>query len=270
MSSDKDKIYELKKYFFDNAFKYKVSHLPSALSALDILYVLYNKIVNITKENASDVNRDRVIISKEHCRWAQVCVLVDCGLLDEKYIPSFKKDGGALGHDMYNLVSDEHIDAVDVATGSLGHGPGVGAGLAWNSKHNVYVIVGDGELQEGSVWEAIMFAGHHNLRNLTIILDRNQLQIDDYTKNIINSSDNAKARFESFGFKVIECDGHDTEQLEKAFKQQLDCPKCIIANTIKGKEIDFIREEVGAARFHWSILRPQDYERLKKEFYNEQ
>lgn len=267
--SDTERIKKIKKLFFTAAYKNHIGHLPSALSSLEILYVLYNKIANITKNNVADRNRDRVIISKEHARFAQVCVLNEIGLVDSDVVDSYLQDGAVAGHDMYNVVGSPKIAAIDIASGSLGHGLGVGIGLAVANPNNIYVIVGDGELQEGSCWEAIMFIGHNKLKNITLIIDRNNQQIDNLTKNIINSSKFAPDAIKAFGFDVIECDGHNVDELTNALKLQTEKPKCIIANTIKGKEIHNYVEKYGYAVYHWFGLNKEEYYSAIKEVENE-
>ena len=264
--SDTERVKELKRFFLKNACKNGVGHLVSSLSALEILFVLYNKVANITKENARAPLRDRIVISKEHCRYAQACVLYEKGLISKSVMTSYMKNGGFMGHDMYNIVGPEKIAAVDIASGSLGHGLGVGAGLALADKdHNIYVVVGDAELQEGSCWEAIMFIGHNCLKNVVMIVDRNQMQIDDYTKNIIRTSDFCPQALEAFDWDVIECDGHDVESLEKALRKPTNKPKCVVGNTIKGKELYFLRDKYGMAPSHWMGIDDTELEKALQE-----
>ena len=259
-------IRDTKKKFFKFLYNNKIGHIPSALSAFEILYVLYNKIANITAQNFENISRDRVIISKEHCRAAQCFILKECNLLSEETLNTYFKDGGFLGHDMYNIVGDKSISAVDYASGSLGHGLSVACGYAWDRKNKIYVIVGDGELQEGTCWEAIMFAGHNKLSNLTVIVDKNFQQISDYTTKTIDTSTNIGRQFEEFGFFVTECNGHDIEDLEHHFK--LDSqgkPKCIVANTVKGKEILFTMDYKGFDVFHWDTISKEELEKALQE-----
>lgn len=263
-----ERIKNIKRLIINTACKLKQGHIPSSFSSIEILYTLYNCVANITKENAANLKRDRVIISKEHCRLAQLCILTENGLLKSEYLDTYIQDGGILGHDIYNIVSKHKLEAIDVSSGSLGHGASVGIGLAWNNSNNIYVIVGDGELQEGSCWEAILFAGHHRLKNFTLIIDRNYMQIDNYTNNILDSSSNVANRIKSFGFDVFECNGHNISDLEKYLKIKTNKAKCIIANTIKGKELEFVRERIGCALFHWNLLSNDDAEKIIKEIDN--
>ncbi len=230
-------------------------HLSSSLGCVEILYALYTTI-NITKENKTDLeNRDMVVLSKEHCRVGQVCTLAHLGLIDKKLLDTYLHDGGTLGHDIYNFVADETAAAIDYGSGSLGHGVGVGIGLAMaNPKRNVYVIVGDGELQEGALWEGFLFIIQHNIKNITIICDRNYMQIDNYTKNIVDTSSNMENIMNSVGFDVLKCDGHDVKAIQKALKAKCKKPKFIIADTVKGKGMEFLLGELGFAKFHHSVL----------------
>ncbi len=175
--SDIQLLKDVKKDIIRINNKAGVGHCPSSFSSLEIMYVLYSKIANITKQNANDLQRDRVIISKEHCYAGRVCLLAKLGLIPSSYLDTYIEKDGKLAHDIYGLVGDKEIACLDVSSGSLGHGLGVGAGLAVGSpKNNIYVIVGDGELQEGSCWEALNFIGYHKIKNLTVIVDKNNMQ----------------------------------------------------------------------------------------------
>lgn len=265
-TNDAKRIKEIKSIFLENAYKKYLGHLPSALSCLEILYVLYNKCANIDKYNYKSINRDKIIISKEHSRFAQICVLYEKGLIPFEVIENYMNDGGLAGHDMFNFVGSDKIAAIDIASGSLGLGLSVGVGLALaNRKDNIYVIVGDGELQEGSCWEALMFIGQNKLKNIIVIIDCNREQIDDCTENIINTTKFAPEAIKQFGFEVIECDGHNITNLEKVINKEVtNLPKCIVANTIKGKEIRFMQKSLGCAYFHWQYMQKEDYERAIK------
>lgn len=244
------KIENIKKSILTIAKNSHVGHIPSSFSSVEILYVLYAKIANITKDNAADLERNRVILSKEHARLGQVAVLSELDLLDKNLALLFMADNDApLGHDMYNYVY-QGIDAVDIGCGSLGHGLPFAVGLAWDSDAQIYVLVGDGELQEGTNWESIMFAGFNKMNNLTLIIDRNNQQIDNFTQNIVDSSTHVIEQISSFGFEVFEVDGHDIDALEKVLKIETSGAKCIVANTIKGKECFFAIEEMGFGCYH--------------------
>lgn len=245
-------------------------HLTSSLGVVELLYSLYTTI-NFNQKNFKNINdRDMVIISKEHCRLAQICTLSYLGYVDEKLLDGYMREDGKVGHDMYNIVGGEEIAAVDYASGSLGHGLNVGAGLAMaKPEHNIYVVCGDGEFQEGSMWEALLFIKQHNLKNLTVIIDRNYLQIDNYTKNILDTSSNIEKMVQDFGFNVLKCNGHNIDEIKKCLKEQTNEPKCIIADTIKGKGMEFMLEELGFAMFHHSMLSEKDIKRVYEAIVNE-
>lgn len=214
----KSKIKDLKRQIANIARKHKIGHVPSCYSCLNILYILYSKIVNIKQDNIKSIDRDKVILSKEHCKLGLLCVLEEFGLIPTGAAEEWFYDGSSVGHDIFNEVADERYAAVDASYGSLGQGLGLGAGMALADKNNkVYVIIGDGELQEGSCWEAFMFIGHNNLKNVIPIIDRNWIQGGDYTKNIIDSSSNCIAQIASFGLDVIEVDGHNNDAIEKHY-----------------------------------------------------
>lgn len=244
-------------------------HITSSLSAVEILYATY-KHSNIRAKNLSDINRDKIIISKEHCRLAQVCVLAEMELLDKELLKNFCADNGLLGHDIYNIVGSPEIAAVDVASGSLGHGAGVGAGLALgNRDRKVYCICGDGELQEGSLWEAFLFIIQHNLINFTLIIDRNFMQIDNYTQNIIDTSTNLEIKMNAFGFETYICNGHDVEELTTLLEIRPNKPKCIIANTVKGYGLEYLLNDRSFAMFHHSGLTKEEFKKALETIKNE-
>lgn len=219
----------------------------------------------ITKDNASDLIRDRVILSKEHGRLGQVCLLEVLGLLPEGISKEWQQNDGRVGHDMFNGVLPE-LAPVDVSSSSLGMGIGIGIGYAIAAPNNqIYVVVGDGELQEGSCWEGIMYISQHKMKNITLIVDRNYIQICDYTKNIIDTSEALSRKLEGFDFDIVECDGHDVDDIERAVKTQTENHKCIIANTIKAKEVMFLREEKGIDYIHGWVYNPEEYKKILEE-----
>ena len=263
-----NEIKKIKKLMLDTVKTSNAGHITSSFSCVEILYSIY-KYANINKNNIADFLRDRVIISKEHCRLAQVCVLGYLGLLNKEDLKNYCLEGENLGHDIYNIVNPK-FSAVDIASGSLGHGLSLGVGFAYaNKKDNVYVIVGDGELQEGSIYEAMLFIGHYKLTNIITIIDNNGMQIDNYTKNILDTNLNLKDRLTSLGFSVIVCDGHDVEALTKALKQHSSKPKCIIANTIKGKGIEFLFKDFSFAKYHHSGLTENEFVQAYEAINNE-
>ncbi len=231
----------------------KVSHIGAAMSVVDILYVLYFKIAHVNLTNIQDPNRDVVILSKGHASAALYAVLYHKGYIDKSFIDRYSQDAGSLPCH----IDKEKSPFFEVSTGSLGHGPslGVGFALAKNMDHHtgrVFVICGDGECNEGSVWEALMFASSHKLTNFVFIVDVNQLQGFGFTRTIINQ-DTLAERIHSFGFDTIEIDGHDLEQIEKTLRYRSDKPVAIIAHTIKGKGVSFME-----GKLEWHYKSPNE------------
>lgn len=232
-----------------------VSHSGSALSIVDILSFLYFKGLNIDPMNPSDSNRDIFILSKGHASSALYSTLAIKGFFDKKLLDKFYVDNGVLpGH-----LDKDSVPGVEVSAGSLGHGLSIGLGMAIAKKvdkldSKVVVLCGDGELNEGSVWEAIMFAPNKNLDNLTLIVDYNKYQGYGSTNEVINMEPLNK-RFESFGWEVCEIDGHDFSKIEESFYLKTTKPKVIIAHTIKGKGVSYMENQ-----FIWHYKSPNDEE----------
>jgi transketolase len=223
------------------------SHIGSILSVADIIAVLYNDIANVDTENPKMLDRDRVILSKGHAGAAIYAALAEKGFFNVEELKTHYADGSRLsGH-----VSHKGIPGVEFSTGSLGHGLSVAAGMAYGAKkdskqHNVFVICGDGECDEGSVWEAALVANHYKLNNLIAIIDHNKMQSLDFCENTIALSPFAD-KWKAFGWNVIDIDGHDHDALRVAFnkvKESVDKPTVIIANTTKGKGISFMENDI--------------------------
>ena len=231
------------------------SHTGSALSIVDILTVLYFKVLNIDPNNVEDMKRDRFILSKGHSSAALYATLAERGFFDRKYLDKYYCDGGILpGH-----VDMTTIPGLEASAGSLGHGLSIGTGIALamrkdKMENHIYVLIGDGELNEGSVWEAIMFIPHIGLRNLTLIVDYNKLQGYGRSDNVLKLTP-FREKFMSFGWSVLEVDGHDFLALEKAMFQKTEYPKVIIADTVKGKGVGFMEDN-----FLWHYKSPDDEE----------
>ncbi len=260
-AEEKRIINNTKKLIAKTAMDCKTGHIPSSYSCLEILYTLYNReIANINKNNANDLIRDRIILSKEHARLGHVCLLAELGLIPKNIIPTWQQNDGEIGHDLFGSKKNPKLAIIDPSSSSLGHGLGLGIGFAIAAKsNNIFVIVGDGELQEGSLWEAIMYIGHHQIKNITLIVDRNYVQIECKTKDMIDTSSKIIEQITPFGFDCIECNGHDTNELYKAFKTVVQRPKCIVANTIKGKECEFLLENRSYAYFHSCTYTTDEY-----------
>lgn len=240
-------------------------HPGGSLSCADILAVLYFNQMNIDSENPNAKGRDRFVLSKGHCAPALYATLARKGYFDKELLKGFRKvESNLQGHpDM------KKVPGVDMSTGSLGQGLSAAVGMAIGSKmehegYRVYCLLGDGELEEGQVWEAAMSASKNKLDNLCAIVDYNTLQIDGNVEEVAGLID-IKEKFESFGFNVIEVNGHDIEALIHAFnsaKHQKDMPSVIIARTIKGKGVSFME---GKAEWHGKAPNQEQY----KEAINE-
>ena len=234
------------------------SHSGTALSTVDILVILYFKIMNIDERNSLLKNRDKFILSKGHGSSALYATLAEKGFFDKKLLDGFYIDGGLLpGH-----LDKEAVPGVEVSSGSLGHALSIGLGMAIANKvdkldNHVYVMCGDGELNEGSVWEAIMFAPHQQLNNLTLIVDYNKLQGYGKTNEVINLEP-LNEKLKAFNWDVIEIDGHNFEEIEEALLRKNFKPKVIIAHTIKGKGISFMENE-----FLWHYKSPNKEELIQ-------
>ena len=217
------------------------SHIASILSMADILAVLYGEVLRYKPEEPKWAGRDRFILSKGHAGAGVYATLAESGFFPVEKLQSHYQDGSDLsGH-----VSHKGIPGVEFSTGSLGHGLPVAAGMALAAKINnennrAFVLLGDGECDEGSNWEAIMFASHHKLDNLNLIVDNNRISMLDHTDNIVSHSDLAK-RLSSFGWDCIEIDGHDVIAVQKELLKRKNTrkgkPKAIIAETLKGRGI---------------------------------
>jgi len=243
----------------DQIYEAQSGHPGGSLSCADILSVLYFNQMNIDPKQPDAKGRDRFILSKGHCSPALYATLAKKGYFDKEELKSFRNINSNLqGHpDM------KKVPGVDMTTGSLGQGLSAAVGMAIASKMDeagcrVYCLVGDGEIQEGQIWEACMSASKNKLDNLCVIVDNNNLQIDGTIENIAGLVD-IKEKFQSFGFNTIEVDGHDVNGLIDAFsiaRQKKEMPSVIIANTIKGKGVSFMEGEV---KWHGKAPNEQEY-----------
>lgn len=245
----------------------KSGHPGGSLSAVDILNVLFSKCMKIYPEceqNSDYKNRDRFILSKGHASAALYAVMAQAGFFDENELMTFRKLGSRLqGH-----PSKRFLKSIEVSTGSLGQGLSIACGMALglrldNINSKVYVYMGDGELQEGSVWEAVMNISCRNLNNIIVIIDRNKLQIDGSTEDI-KALGNIRTKFEAFGWESAEIDGHDIKQIFDAIQiaKQSKKPYVIVANTIKGKGVSFMENQAG---WHGKAPNDSEFESAMKE-----
>ena len=242
----------------EGVYNAKSGHPGGSLSSADILTYLYFNHMNIDPLNPKDENRDRLVLSKGHAAPVLYSVLANRGYFDTELLPTLRHVGSILqGHpDM------KKIPGVDMSSGSLGQGISAATGMALSAKHfgndyKVYAILGDGEIQEGQVWEAAMFASHKKLNNLTVIVDNNNLQIDG-SVDAVNSPYPIDEKFKAFGFEVIVINGHDFDEIEAALAKAgtFDKPLAIIANTVKGKDVSFMENQVG---WHGSAPNEEQY-----------
>jgi len=240
----------------------KSSHVGTCLSIVDILYALYFKVLNINPKNPKKENRDKLLFSKGHGSAALYATLAERGFFPKALLNRFYVDDGILpGH-----LDMEAVPGIEISAGSLGHGLSIGVGMALANKGSgnpgkIFVILGDGECNEGSVWEAIMIAPHLKLDNLTAIVDFNQLQGFGRTDEIINQ-ENIVERWASFGWGVIEVNGHNLMELEKALKASQSGPKVIIAHTVKGKGVSFMENKL---EWHYKSPNDDEYEEAIRE-----
>lgn len=231
------------------------SHIGGVLSMADVISVLYHSVLNVDKSNYEHPDRDRFILSKGHCCAGIYSALMIKGILSREQLKTYgKNDSSLMAH-----ISHK-VPGVEFSTGALGHGLPFGVGKALFSKMHkcdwkTFVMLSDGEMDEGSNWEALLFASHHKLENLTCIVDFNNLQSLDTIEKTLNLEPLDK-KLESFGFDVILIDGHDHNQILQAFnKKSAGKPKIIIAKTVKGKGVDYMENEV-----LWHYKPPNDEE----------
>ncbi|MDP8011571.1 MAG: transketolase [Thermoplasmata archaeon] len=243
-------------------------HPGGSLSASDILSVLYFKVLNVDPKNPEWSKRDRFVMSKGHASAAYYASLALKGYFPIDDIFTFRKLGSILqGHPTI------HVPGVDMTTGSLGQGFSTAIGMAIAGKldkadYNVYVLIGDGEMDEGIVWEAMINAPHNNLDNLIAILDRNRYQLDGSTENILPLGD-IESKIKAFGWEVQSINGHDIEEIYNAIKisqNKNGKPKMIVANTVKGKGVSFMEN---THEFHGKAPNKEQYEKAIKELETE-
>lgn len=262
----KKKANEVRKGIVTAVHAAKSGHPGGSLSAADIFTYLYFEEMNIDPKEPKKADRDRFVLSKGHNAPGLYSVLAERGYFPKAALLTLRHIGSYLqGHpDM------KHINGVDMSSGSLGQGISAAVGMAVSAKmsgdsYHVYTLLGDGEIQEGQVWEAAMFAGHRKLDNLTVIVDNNNLQIDGSIEDICSPYPIDK-KFEAFNFHVI-CveNGNDMEQLKKAFdeaKTVKGMPTAIIANTLKGKGVSFMEN---VASWHGKAPNDEEYKKAMKE-----
>lgn len=256
---------DIRKDIIEEVYQAQSGHPGGSLSCTDILTVLYFNQMNVDPKKPEDANRDRLILSKGHCSPALYAVLARKGYFDKEELKNFRKmDSFLQGHpDM------KKTPGVDMTTGSLGQGLSAAVGMAIASKMNqagcrVYCVLGDGEIEEGQIWESAMAAYKNKLDNLCVILDNNSLQIDGKIQDVAGL-DNIEGKFKNFGFNTIVVNGHDMQQLIDSFetaKLTKGKPTVIIAKTVKGKGVSFME---GKAEWHGKSPNEEQYKQAIKE-----
>ena len=257
---------ELRKIIINISHQAHAHHIGSEFACIDILTVLYFNHMNISPNNLNESDRDWFMLSKGHAALAQYVVLAAKGFFSFNDLHNeFLTDGGKLG----GHPDRNSLPGIEMCSGSLGHGLSIGTGVALNSKlddnsQRTFILLGDGECNEGIIWEAVLFAGHYSLDNLVAIIDYNRLQGFGKTDEILNLDPFAD-KFESFGWAVKEIDGHNITELIQCFDElpfEKGKPNCIIANTIKGKGSPFMENKLDS---HYLVLDEQ----LKNKILNE-
>ena len=238
----------------------KAGHPGGSLSCADLMTFLYFEEMNIDPKDPQKADRDRFVLSKGHCAPALYSALANRGYFPVEELTTLRKLGSHLqGHPCM-----QHTPGVDMSSGSLGQGISVAVGMALSAKlsndsYRVYTLLGDGEIAEGQVWEAAMFAGHKKLDNLVVIVDNNGLQIDGKIEDVCNPYPIDK-KFEAFNFHVINIDAHDFDQIRAALKEARDTkgvPTAIIMKSVKGKGVSFMENQAG---WHGKAPNDEQYE----------
>lgn len=265
-SNLQEKAKKIRRNIVEMVYQASSGHPGGSLSVADILTALYFSELRIS--DIKDENRDRFVLSKGHCSPALYATLAEKGIIPEEDLKTFRKVSSYLqGHpDM------KKIPGVDMTSGSLGQGLSVSNGMALAGKldkkdYRVYCVLGDGEIEEGQVWEAAMTSSHYKLDNLCVIVDNNNLQIDGKISDVMSPYPIDK-KFESFGFKTLVIDGHNFDEILNAFeiaKQTKEMPTAIIAKTIKGKGISYMENQAG---WHGKAPNEEEYKMAIEELIN--
>lgn len=249
----------IRKAILDMAYSGATVHIGCAFSIVELLVVLYRKHLQLDAANPAMATRDYMVLSKGHGVMAQYACLHELGWLTDDDIKRYFKDGTRL-----KGLADAHVPGVEATTGSLGHGLSVAAGLALAAKLNkteqtCYALVGDGELNEGAIWEAALFASHFKLDNLVVIVDKNGFQAMGTTDDVI-ALGNIEEKFRAFGFDAVAIDGHDEAAIDAAYSNMKAArngrPKAIVATSVKGKGVSFMEHN---NIWHYTRLTPETY-----------
>jgi len=260
-----NKAKKLRKQLLKMLHEHKAGHIPSCYSMIDILTVLFfGNHIKYEFGSPNFKSRDKLIISKGHAAMALYPIFAEIGYFDEIELSRFTTKDGILG-----LYADFRVPGIEGISGSLGHGIGMAEGFILSDRidaiqRNIFVVIGDGECYEGSIWESAMFAAHHKMHELKVILDKNELCILGRT-NLLLSQGSLEEKWRSFGWHVISIDGHDYSEIENALLESKNYhhgPSIIIANTIKGKGISFME---GDHKWHNKVPSAEQFELAFKE-----
>ncbi len=261
--NSKDLAWKIRRHVLDMTNISRGSHIASAFSVADIIAVLYSDILKFDNKNPKMKDRDRLVLSKGHASAALYSALAESGFFPVDVLKTHYANGGKLcGH-----VSHNGVNGIECSTGSLGHGISIACGMALankkdGNKNRVFAIVGDGECDEGCVWEAALFANHNELSNFTVIIDYNKMQSLDFCENTVKLEPLAD-KWRAFGWNVTEVDGHNHEDLKNALsKVSQKSPTVVIAHTIKGKGVSFMENNI---LWHYRSPQGEEYEKALKE-----
>lgn len=254
----------LRRHILRMAMRGQSVHIACAFSIVEICAVLYGRVMRYDRSGPDDPDRDRLILSKGHGVMAMYACFRELGWIGDAELDGYFSDGSIL-----RGLCEADVPGCEVTSGSLGHGLPIATGIALGlqrlgSERHVYCIVGDGELDEGSMWEAALFAAHQRLANLTVIVDANALQAMGRTDDVLRLEPLA-AKFAAFGFAVAECDGHDSAALIASLaglRTGRDAPGALIARTVKGHGVSFM---AGDNRWHYTRLTAETYDRALAE-----
>ncbi len=249
----------MRRTVLDMAYAGSTVHIGCAFSIIELVSVLYRNHLRYPGNDPRAEGRDYLVLSKGHGVMAQYACMHELGWLNDSHIKNYFADGSEL-----KGLSDSRVAGLEVTSGSLGHGFSVGVGIAMGLQRNatdqkVYAIVGDGELNEGPIWEGALVAAHHRMDNLMLIVDKNGFQAMGATDDVLALGD-LSAKFNSFGFETLEVDGHDEAAVDAAIHQLWGAgagkPKALIAHTVKGKGVPFMESD---NRWHYTRLNPQTF-----------
>lgn len=249
----------LRKTVLDMAYAGNTVHIGCAFSIIELLAVLYRSHLRYPGNDPKSLARDYLVLSKGHGVMAQYACMRELGWLKEEAFTGYFSDGSDL-----KGLSDSRVPGLEVTSGSLGHGFSVGVGMAMGSKlrntdQKTYALVGDGEINEGPIWEGALFAAHHQLNNFMVIVDENGFQAMGRTQDVLHLG-SIQAKFESFGFEAAAIDGHDEVAIDRAiatlWASESTAPKALIAKTVKGKGVDFMENN---NIWHYTRLDAQSY-----------